>query len=35
MLFEDRGAPDEQEIGHGKTHGEMEHARSLGGRWRA
>jgi hypothetical protein len=34
-LFEDHGAPDEQEKGHSKTHGEMEHARSLGGRWSA
>jgi hypothetical protein len=33
-LFEDHGAPDEQEIGHCKAHGEMEHALSLGGRWR-
>jgi hypothetical protein len=35
MLFEDHGAPDEQEIDHCQTHSEPEHAWSPGGRWRA
>src|SRR5207249_3022069 len=35
MLFEDHGAPYEQEIGHCKTHGDTKHVRSLGGRWSA
>jgi hypothetical protein len=34
-LFEDHSAPDQQEISHGKPHGETEHALSLGGRWSA
>jgi hypothetical protein len=35
MLFEDHSAPDQQEIGHGKPHGETKHALSLGGGWSA
>jgi hypothetical protein len=31
MLFEDHGAPDEQEIGYGKPHGKSVQALSLGG----